>query len=75
MHPVFNLYNKEWPIYTSHDPLPPAKFVHDSGGRVGQAVDSFVSSGAVISGAPGRALGPVAVGDASTPGPRSPAAC
>jgi glucose-1-phosphate adenylyltransferase len=51
VHPVFNLYNKEWPIYTSHDPLPPAKFVHDSPGRVGQAVDSFVSSGAVISGA------------------------
>jgi glucose-1-phosphate adenylyltransferase len=50
VHPVFNLYNKEWPIYTAHDPLPPAKFVHDSPGRVGQAVDSFVSSGAVISG-------------------------
>ena len=29
MHPVFNLYNREWPIYTSHEPLPPAKFVHD----------------------------------------------
>ena len=35
VHPVFNLYNKEWPIYTSHDPLPPAKFVHDEAGRIG----------------------------------------
>ncbi len=51
LHPVFNLYNKEWPIYTTHDPLPPAKFVHNETGRVGQAINSFVSSGAVISGA------------------------
>ena len=29
VHPVFNLYNNEWPIYTAHDPLPPAKFVHN----------------------------------------------
>ena len=28
VHPVFNLYNSDWPIYTGHDPLPPAKFVH-----------------------------------------------
>ena len=50
VHPIFNLYNKEWPIYTAHDPLPPAKFVHNSAGRIGHAVDSFVSSGAVVSG-------------------------
>jgi glucose-1-phosphate adenylyltransferase len=51
VHPDFNLYNKDWPIYTAHDPLPPAKFVHDEAGRVGHAVNSFVSSGAVVSGA------------------------
>jgi glucose-1-phosphate adenylyltransferase len=51
VHPVFNLYNKEWPIYTSHDPLPPAKFVHNEVGRIGTAINSFVSSGAVVSGA------------------------
>jgi len=50
VHPVFNLYNKDWPIYTSHDPLPPAKFVHGEVGRIGHAVNSFVSSGAVVSG-------------------------
>ncbi len=51
VHPVFNLYNKDWPIYTSHEPLPPAKFVHAIEGRMGVAVNSFVSSGAVVSGA------------------------
>jgi glucose-1-phosphate adenylyltransferase len=50
VHPVFNLYNHDWPIYTAHEPLPPAKFVHNSEGRVGRAIDSFVSSGAVVSG-------------------------
>jgi glucose-1-phosphate adenylyltransferase len=50
VHPVFNLYNKDWPIYTGHEPLPPAKFVHDDAGRVGHAVNSFVSSGSVVSG-------------------------
>ena len=51
VHPVFNLYNKDWPIYTAHEPLPPAKFVHNEEGRVGHAINSFVSSGAVVSGA------------------------
>jgi glucose-1-phosphate adenylyltransferase len=51
VHPVFNLYNNDWPIYTAHEPLPPAKFVHASEGRLGHAIDSFVSSGAVVSGA------------------------
>jgi glucose-1-phosphate adenylyltransferase len=50
VHPVFNLYNNDWPIYTAHEPLPPAKFVHADKGRLGLAVDSFVSSGAVVSG-------------------------
>ena len=49
-HPVFNLYNNDWPIYTAHEPLPPAKFVHADEGRLGHAIDSFVSSGAVVSG-------------------------
>jgi glucose-1-phosphate adenylyltransferase len=48
--PIFNLYNYDWPIYTTYDPLPPAKFVHAEHGRVGHAVNSIVSPGAVISG-------------------------
>ena len=50
VHPVFNLYNYEWPIYTDHGNFPPAKFVFGSAGRVGEAVDSAVSPGVVISG-------------------------
>jgi glucose-1-phosphate adenylyltransferase len=51
IHPVFNLYNYEWPIYTTTGFLPPAKFVHGHGDRVGEALNSSVSSGCVISGA------------------------
>ncbi|MER7891471.1 glucose-1-phosphate adenylyltransferase [Micromonospora sp. NPDC094482] len=50
VHPVFNLYNFDWPIYTEQPPWPPAKFVHQWGERVGRAVGSMVSPGAVISG-------------------------
>jgi glucose-1-phosphate adenylyltransferase len=47
---VFNLYNYEWPIYTNQGNYPPAKFVHGSKGRVGDAHNSAVSPGVVISG-------------------------
>ena len=50
VEPIFNLYNDEWPILTWHEPLPPAKFVFDEPGRIGQALNSLVCSGVVISG-------------------------
>jgi glucose-1-phosphate adenylyltransferase len=50
VEPMFNLYNDRWPILTHMDPLPPAKFVHDTGTRVGRAVDSLVSNGVIVSG-------------------------
>jgi len=50
VHPIFNLYNHDWPIYSWHDPLPPAKFVFDSEDRRGVATDSMVCSGVVVSG-------------------------
>ena len=50
VEPVFNLYNEEWPILTWHEPLPPAKFVFDEPGRVGQALNSLVCAGVVVSG-------------------------
>ncbi len=50
VHPVFNLYNRQWPILTSSPALPPAKFVFEEPGRVGQAVDSLVSQGVIVSG-------------------------
>lgn len=51
VYPVFNLYNMEWPILTLPEPLPPAKFVFADDGRTGQALDSMVCSGVIISGA------------------------
>ena len=51
IHPVFNLYNYEWPLYTYQGPWPPAKFVHGWHGRIGHAINSIVSPGSVISGA------------------------
>lgn len=53
IHPVFNLYNYDWPLLTGQDDsLPPAKFVHgDQGARMGHAVDSLVSQAVIISGA------------------------
>jgi glucose-1-phosphate adenylyltransferase len=50
VEPVFNLYNRQWPILTSDRGLPPAKFVHDEPGRTGHAIESLVSSGCIISG-------------------------
>jgi glucose-1-phosphate adenylyltransferase len=51
VHPVFNLYNAEWPILTWPEPLPPAKFIFEEEGRTGHALDSMVCAGVVISGA------------------------
>ncbi|MGH9022532.1 MAG: glucose-1-phosphate adenylyltransferase [Acidimicrobiia bacterium] len=50
VHPIFNLYNREWPIYTSLPSLPPAKFVFEGPGGTGAALDSMVCAGAIISG-------------------------
>jgi glucose-1-phosphate adenylyltransferase len=48
--PVFNLYNTDWPIFSQTVNSPPAKFVRDSMGRIGNAIDSIVSLGSVLSG-------------------------
>jgi glucose-1-phosphate adenylyltransferase len=50
VRPQFNFYNLEWPIYSFYGPLPPAKFVFDVDGRRGQALDSIVSPGVIVSG-------------------------
>ena len=51
VHPVFNLYNREWPTMTMIDgSLPPAKFVYGDQDRLGHAIDSFVSPGVIVSG-------------------------
>ncbi|GAA1931817.1 glucose-1-phosphate adenylyltransferase [Microbacterium aoyamense] len=48
--PIFNLYNTDWPIHSQAVNSPPAKFVRDSVGRIGTAIDSVVSLGSVLSG-------------------------
>jgi len=46
VHPVFNLYNRKWPILSSPPPLAPAKFVQG-----GTANESIVAAGSLIAGA------------------------
>jgi len=48
--PDLNLYDQTWPIWTHQVQTPPAKFVFDDDDRRGQAIDSMVSGGCVISG-------------------------
>jgi len=49
--PVFNLYNREWPIFSQQLNSPPAKFVRDARGDLGTMIDSIISLGSVLSGA------------------------
>jgi glucose-1-phosphate adenylyltransferase len=50
--PLFNLYDREWPIRTYHEQWPPAKtvFADAATGRVGSVLDSLVANGCIISG-------------------------
>lgn len=51
VEPDFNLYDTSWPIWTYQEQTPPAKFVFDDDDRRGQAIDSMIAGGCVISGA------------------------
>jgi glucose-1-phosphate adenylyltransferase len=48
--PALNLYNREWPLRTTGFPDPPAKFTFDEENRRGQAIDSVISGGSILSG-------------------------
>src|SRR5215472_15919475 len=48
--PELNLYNREWPLRTASYPEPPAKFTFDEANRRGQAIDTVVSGGCILSG-------------------------
>ncbi len=48
--PDLNLWDKEWPIWTYSESVPPAKFIHDERDRRGMAISSMVSGGCIISG-------------------------
>jgi glucose-1-phosphate adenylyltransferase len=49
--PIFNLYDKSWPMRTRPYQYPPAKFVFGEPGRTGMAINSIVCSGSIVSGA------------------------
>jgi glucose-1-phosphate adenylyltransferase len=48
--PALNLYNRQWPLRSTGYPDPPAKFTFDEENRRGEAIDSIVSGGCILSG-------------------------
>jgi glucose-1-phosphate adenylyltransferase len=50
VNPALNLYNRDWPLRTASYPDPPAKFTFDEANRRGEAIDSIVSGGCILSG-------------------------
>ncbi len=48
--PELDLWDRNWPIWTYSESVPPAKFIHDEETRRGLAVSSLVSGGCIISG-------------------------
>ena len=48
--PVFNLYNDQWPVFTSHQPLPPAKISRGAGGEPSYVDGSLLCAGSIVSG-------------------------
>ncbi|MEN8239727.1 MAG: glucose-1-phosphate adenylyltransferase [Actinomycetota bacterium] len=50
-HPIFNLYNRAWPVYNAHRTLPPAKIVAHGEFGAGRVSNSIISPGSIITGA------------------------
>lgn len=48
--PDLDLWDRNWPIWTYSESVPPAKFIHDEKNRRGMAVSSLVSGGCIVSG-------------------------
>lgn len=48
--PELNLWDRDWPIWTYNEAVPPAKFIHDERDRRGMAISSMISGGCIISG-------------------------
>ncbi len=49
--PVFNLYNDDWPVFTSHESQPPAKVSRGAGGEPSYVDGSLLCAGSIVSGA------------------------
>ncbi|MGI9586043.1 MAG: glucose-1-phosphate adenylyltransferase [Acidimicrobiia bacterium] len=50
-HPIFNLYNEQWPVFTSARTLPPAKIVAHGEFGSGNVANSMISPGSIVTGA------------------------
>jgi len=48
--PELDMYDRNWPIHTYVEPIPPAKFVQDRAGSHGVIINSLVAGGSIISG-------------------------
>ncbi|MGY9048094.1 glucose-1-phosphate adenylyltransferase [Puniceibacterium antarcticum] len=48
--PELDMWDKNWPIWTYSEHVPPAKFIHDEANRRGVAISSLVSGGCIVSG-------------------------
>ncbi|MSU88682.1 glucose-1-phosphate adenylyltransferase [Rhodobacteraceae bacterium 2CG4] len=48
--PELDLWDRDWPIWTYSESVPPAKFIHDEVNRRGLALSSMISGGCIISG-------------------------
>ena len=48
--PELDLWDKNWPIWTYNESVPPAKFIHDERDRRGMAISSMIAGGCIISG-------------------------
>mgnify|MGYP002824360812 CR=1 FL=1 len=49
-NPELDLWDRNWPIWTYSELVPPAKFIHDEEDRRGSAVSSMISGGCIVSG-------------------------
>jgi glucose-1-phosphate adenylyltransferase len=48
--PELNVYDRDWPVWTHQEQLPPAKFVPDEGGRHGEIANVIASGGCIVEG-------------------------
>jgi len=48
--PELNIYDRDWPIWTYQEQLPPAKFVPGDSGRHGEIANVIASGGCIVSG-------------------------
>ena len=48
--PELNLYDRDWPVWTYQEQLPPAKFVPDESGLNGETSNVLISGGCIVIG-------------------------